>query len=345
MAQTSFSLDIGEHFLKIADVERKADKLNALSIAYDISPVNVYVSDGVKDKEQVSTLMDKLIRDAGIKKKNVNIIIPDSHTYSQILEMPSVTEKELLSAIKYQADQFIPIPIDKVNLDIEIVAEDKQNKKLLILLVAAPLTLLEKVNEIVEGNGLVVDMIINEAAANMNMIPLLNGKSVGYRLLINFGYSATTLYLIGPSPYGDKKEIIPLQIRNFNIGYDIFLKDMKANFTLSDKEIDSLLETSGFVGQEHTDVIKIISSPYNEFVAQVQKLLQSLKAQSNIAIEKIELCGEGYKLKGFDAKLTQSLAVPTTLIDIYPIFQKNNVSDFFQKDLPLLLPSIGATIL
>ncbi|HLL60382.1 MAG TPA: pilus assembly protein PilM [Candidatus Nitrosocosmicus sp.] len=344
MTQSIFSIDIGEKYIKVADVEKKGNNLLALSLAYDQAPANMYLSESIKDTEQTKLLIQKLIKDAGIRKKNVNIIIPDSHSYSQILEMPSISEKELLSAIRYQADQFIPIPIEKVNLDIEILAEDKKNKKLVILLVAAPLSNIEKITDLIEQSGLIPETIQTELSGSFGLINMIKPINDECNLYINFGLTSTTLYLICPNILTNKKDSVPLQIRNFSIGFDLFIKDVKTNLNLSEHEVTNLLETNGFDNSASYDISKIIESPYNEFQLEIQKFIQSAKSSYDVTINKLFIFGEGNKLKGIQNKLNQTFSIATDVYNPYPLFIKNNVVDFFKNDLPLFIPAIGSTL-
>src|SRR3989338_1652765 len=100
-----------------------------------------------------------------VEKKRLNIVIPDGFTYSQIIKMPRLKEKELLSAIRYQADQFIPMPIDETSLDLEILYEDKVSNNSLVLIIAAPQKLIDRVQNLSEQEGLYPEAIENELSA------------------------------------------------------------------------------------------------------------------------------------------------------------------------------------
>ena len=113
--------------------------------------------------EDEVTQIRKLIGSLKISK-NVSLIIPDALTYSQILTMPFLNEKELISAIKYQADQFIPMPIEET-IDIEVIEEitgENKKEKSLLLIVAAPKKVIEKVQTTAELAGLNPESVENE---------------------------------------------------------------------------------------------------------------------------------------------------------------------------------------
>ena len=149
----SFSLAIGEELIRVVDGQLSKDKIIINAAAYDNINENIYVDNSGKISIDTANKIVKLINDAGISKRQVNIIIPDGFSYTRIIEMPLLSDKELLSAIKYQADQFIPIAIDNLDLDAITIYQDKSNNKQYILIVACVKTLIDKISKLVEKAG------------------------------------------------------------------------------------------------------------------------------------------------------------------------------------------------
>lgn len=345
MADQQFCIELGERHIKVAHAAKRGKQLEAYAFAYEENPYNIYVTEGEKITEQTSAILNKLIEDCNIKKKSVRIIIPDSFSYSRIIQMPYLTEKELLSAIRYQADQFVPIPIDKVNLDVEVLYTDKKNKRILILIVAAPNLAIDKAISVAESAGLLPEVVENEASAMLRFISWLHTEHKSkyneneYSLFINGGFSATSLYLY--QPFND----LACEIHNFPLGIDLFLRSIKANFNVPDSDVRKMLETSGFIGQDpHFNTNQVLSSSYNEISSEIEKFILSAQSKYSGKISAIYLSGESFKIAGFSDKLSVSLGVPTKILDLYPFFVKNTVVDFFKSDLPLFVPTIGGNI-
>lgn len=345
MADNSFSIDIGEKYLKIADVSVKGNQIEATTFAYTAVPVNIFVTEGEKQEQLVAASVEKLLLDGSVKKKNVNIVIPDSHSYSRIIEMPFLTEKELVSAIRYQADQFVPIPIEKVSLDIEILATDKKNKKLVVLIVAAPTSIIEKITHLAESIGLVPETIENEASAILRLVSRIYGEQrkntdvAKTTLFVNFGYSSTSLYLY------DTVADEPIDVHNFQIGQEIFLRGISANYNKNEAEVKNLLETIGF--STHTGPVnlsEVLSTSYNEIVSEINKFILSSKSKFNLTVSEAFLFGEGFKTLALTNKLTTSLGIKTQLLDLGSYFIKNNVIDFFNKELPIFTAAVGGNL-
>lgn len=343
MSGQTFSLDIGESYIKLADVEVKKKTFVAKSAGYNEIPFNVYSITAAEYMTKTSEMISKLVKDAEVKKSDVNIIIPDSQSYTRIFDMPLMTDKELVSAIRYQADQFIPVPIDQVSLDIHIISKDKEAQKTNILLVAATHTVVNHVVKIVEDAALIPMSIENETSAVLRLISQKNQmsdpKETGGAVFINFGNTSSSIYLF------DMEKNVPLQVHNFAIGQQIFYKDIKANYMLNEDQIKDLITRVGFTQQQSQyNLHELLASPLNEFISEIQRFIISSKEQNTAEIKQLYLFGEGSKFAGMTEKISEKIGLPVSLFNIYPTFEKSTLSDFFAEDWPLLIPAVGGSL-
>jgi len=108
--------------------------------------------------DQVSTLLRKIIKEAGVKAKRVAMSVPVFSSFSTIIEMPDLPKGELDKAIEFQARQYIPVPVDEISLSSIIVSREKKDKdstgKLEVLLVALPNEVKSKYGNIAKLAGL-----------------------------------------------------------------------------------------------------------------------------------------------------------------------------------------------
>ncbi|KXK10938.1 MAG: Competence protein A [Microgenomates bacterium OLB23] len=342
MASSAFTLDIGERYIKVVDAEMSGSSIVAHSAAFSDLEFNPYVTAADDYIKKTSIAVQKLLSDAQIHKKEVHIVVPDSQSYTRIFEMPLLTEKELLSAIRYQADQFIPIPIEKVSMDIYPLRKDKQKGQSLILLVAAPTTMIDHVSQIVTGAGLTPISVENETSAALRFLGKIYEKKETtdeLHIYINFGESSTSLYLYS------LREKIPMQVHNFSIGRNIFFKDVMANLTITPEQAKEALEKVGFLPvQAPYNLPLIISAPFNEFVEEIKRFVISSQEMSARNINKVHVFGEGSAFAGIDAKLAEALGIAVEVSNLEPYFKKNSVVEYFAHDWNILLPAVGACL-
>lgn len=344
MAFNQIVLDIGDTFIKLAKISIADGHIVADTLAYERIPLNVYINDSDDAANKLSALIKQMVKDAKVSARDAAIVIPDSRSYTRILEMPTLTEKELISAIRYQAEQYIPIPIDKAALDLQMLIEDKKNKKTVVLLVASAKSMIEKISGIVEHADLLPVSITNESSATFNFIShITHVKNVPplqaptHDLFMNLGYSSTSLALY------DMAQGSPLQTHSFLVGMEIFLKEIKSNFNITDAEAEKMLSEVGLTGHAAPVPIQnVLSAAFNELSAEVSKFIISLKQKYTVPIEKLAIIGEGCHFAGLDAKLAATVGIPVVCFSPAPFVQSNQVTEYFKKDLGLFIPAIGA---
>jgi len=336
----SFSLAIGEELIRVVDGQLSKDKIIINAAAYDNINENIYVDNSGKISIDTANKIVKLINDAGISKRQVNIIIPDGFSYTRIIEMPLLSDKELLSAIKYQADQFIPIAIDNLDLDAITIYQDKSNNKQYILIVACVKTLIDKISKLVESSGLIPISIENEAASTLRIFRHLHlNNDSGDIIFLNFGSTNSTICVYDPI------NKFPKNIHNFPIGLNIFQKDMKANFTVDDKKIKDILSSIGFSDNDpNFHLEKILSSPLTVMSDEINRFILGNKVNLNTSSKQIYLFGEGINIKNLDGIISKYVKASVTLLNIQPIIAANTVSNFFNNDWPIFISVLGGVI-
>src|SRR3989338_10854900 len=111
MAAQFFGLDIGSTSLKVVQMEKigKGVKLEALGTCP--SPPRGFYSESPADQEALVVAIKKLVAEAKISTKRVNTALPESQIFTQVRQMPSLSDNELASAIPWEAEQSIPLPI------------------------------------------------------------------------------------------------------------------------------------------------------------------------------------------------------------------------------------------
>ncbi len=342
MSSSTFTLDIGERYIKAVDAEMSGSTLVAHSAAFTDLEYNPYITAAEDYTKKTAEAVQRLLNDAQIKKRDVHIVIPDSQSYTRVFEMPLLTEKELLSAIRYQADQFIPIPIDKVSMDIFPLRKDKSKGLSLILLVAASTTVIDHVSQVVTAASLNPVSVENETSATLRLLSkMYENKEVDDQLqvYVNFGESSSSLYLY------NLKDRIPAQVHNFSIGRNIFYRDIQANLTITPEQVKDAIEKVGFLPvQAPYNLPAIISAPFNEFVEEIKRFVISSKELTSRNISKVVVFGEGSAFAGLDAKLSDSLGIPVEISNIASAFKKNSVVDYFAHEWNILLPAVGSCL-
>ena len=341
MSDSTFSVDIGEKFTRVADVSLKNKKIDVASLSEELSVVNYYNDDTEKTMELQAEVMSKMVRDLKISKKNVNVVIPDSYCYAQVMEFSKLNQKELLSAVRYQADQFIPLPINEVVLDLEVIKENNVTKKNTILVIASPTKLVERVEKTVELAVFVPESLESELSAITRYFSDLSVytevKPSSY-LVVNFSYSTTSLYLI-TMPGGTLSEL-----RVVKSGFDLFIKELKFNLELQDNKAMELLESVGFEKNGTYDLATFAGPLLRDLVSELLKFVMIAKDKYSMPVGKIFLCNFDHRLHALDKKLNELLKIPVESLLMREVLVNNPISQSFSTKMSSFVSSISANI-
>ena len=341
MAQDFFSIDIGESFIRVADIARSGNLFTTTAMGMLQTDPTFFRAEAESVSEKQAEALTKLLSQLKIVKKNVNIVIPDSFGYNQFFESPRLNEKELLSAIKYQADQFIPMPLEEINLDIEILKEDDKTNKILTLISAAPKKIVKKIEQFAEYSGLAPQSIETEISA----VARVAGEIFKQRkdsksgiVFINLNFSSTSVYFL------DQDAGMFTFSYNFNIGYNLFLKEIQVNLNVDQKKAIDLLKNLGVSKDASYDLNTVLTPVLKDFLHEIQKAMGLLKQRISEPVSQIYTLNEATRFHAIEDIISKYFATPTSILNPYSLFVKNSIVDYFKNDLGLFVGSIGANL-
>ena len=260
-------------------------------------------------------------------------------SFSQILEFPKLNEKELLSAVRYQSDQFIPMPIEEIVLDIEVLKEDKEKSKNTILIIASPKKIVDRVEKAVEYAGLSPESLENELSAFGRFYSeVLAPQQKGATIALNFGFTNTSLYLV------DSATSMILMNRNLKLGLDLFLKELRFNFELPETKAFDVLKTIGFEKNASYDVGTITAPILRELLNETSKFILLGKEKFALPITKIYCYNHNNHILAFEKKITELLSIPAESLLLREQLVPNPLSQSFSSDMSSFISGMGGAI-
>ena len=190
-------LDIGSHSIKLIEIERRKQDAVLVAAGSLPTPPKALSSVTQEDIEGIAVVVNKLWKDTGAKTKNVNIALPESQVFTRVIEVPELSSRELTSAIKWEAEQYIPMPLDQVTVDFTILqtAKDTGTNKMEVLLVASPKTLVEKYVTILEYADLIPVAVETEIIAASRAL-IRSTTSVKNVMIVSLGAQTTDLAIV-----------------------------------------------------------------------------------------------------------------------------------------------------
>src|SRR4030042_3413951 len=105
---TTLGLDIGSHTTKLIELAHDNTQAVLLAAGSTPTPPKALNSSLPADTEAIEVAVKQLIKGTGAKSRNVNIALPESKVFTRVIEVPQLSSRELTSAIRWEAEQYIP---------------------------------------------------------------------------------------------------------------------------------------------------------------------------------------------------------------------------------------------
>jgi len=340
MTDDFFCLDIDEKFTKVVDAKKAGDVMEVRALGKTETPESFYTSNLEKTVEAEVSQIKRLLETLNITKKNVNVVIPDTLTYCQIVSMPLLNEKELISAIKYQADQFIPMPIEETNIDIEVIDENQKEKKALLLIVAVPKKIVEKIQTTVELAGLNPESVENELSCNSRFVSFFcKYMTDQYKIdidkgiiIVNFDINSTSL------GYYSSEELIIKESHHLSIGYQLFLKETQVNADTDLKKAEEILKTYDKRNPSPYPVDTIVQPLVKEFSNELKIFSEKYHPSVILFTNKIFL------FPSLVVSLGDELSIPAKIFNPYEALVKSQLVETYKNELPVFVPALGGNL-
>ncbi len=123
MARSSVGLDIGTKAVRIAEVRYGGGRPSLTRFGRVLLPAGAVEHGEVHDAEAVGSAIAGLWKELGLKGRSVHVGVANRHCVVRVVELPAMSREDLESAIRFQAQEHIPIPLADAVMDFEVLEE------------------------------------------------------------------------------------------------------------------------------------------------------------------------------------------------------------------------------
>ena len=245
-------IDIGSKTIKIVELEKGG---NAFSLkASGIVGYNGATVDKISDDKEIASvaqIIRKLHAEAKVSSKDVAISIPEPLVFTRTIKFPLLTDPEIASAVRWEAEQYIPIPVNEAVIQHTILSRNEKSSppQVLVLLVAAPKTVVEKYVKVVQLAGLNPVAVETELIAVTRALAPLD-KTV---LLVDFGATSTNIAI-------SKMGLLSFS-RSIPIAGEAFTRAITQGLGVTLEQAEEYKRTYGFAASQLEGKIKKVLDP------------------------------------------------------------------------------------
>lgn len=324
----ALGLEIGAANLKLVELSGNPPALRAL--ATRPTPPGMLVEGVIAEPQALAQELKELLAEARTKKRYVVTAVPNPSVILRTLQVPKMPLKEMEEAVRWEAERYIPFPIDEVVLDfapLDPLAEVADGEQVEVMVGAARQEAVASLLEALRGAGLTP--IILDVKPFAGLYPLeaqLSSDPEGVSVAVELGAESTSLVLLkGDRPLAVR--ILTLSGKDFteaigkSFGLDFLTaEEVKRTYGLAtipteDEELllDFDAERERYSPAKIYDAIRPILV---ELAQEIRRSLEFFRVQlGDIQPEVGYLYGGGSRLRGLSTLLTDTLGVNFTVPD------------------------------
>ncbi len=314
-----FGVDINDLSLRIAKL-KKVGKIFKLVSFNEIQIKPGIIKEGaIQDEVSLAKIIKDACAAAKGKKLNTKYVIislPEEKSFSQVIQMPKMTHEELISAVPYEAENYIPLPIDKVYLDFQIIDEHKQQKDvshLDLMINVMPKNIVDGYVSCFKKAGLVPCVLEVESQAIVRALLKFEGNAQS-TVFVDFGHTKTSFIIFSGNSI---RFTCTIPISSQQLTYAI-ADGLGIDFTKAEElKLKKGLTTKK---DDQEDAAELITPILSDLVEQIKKYINFYQGHvsheyfpSDGKINKIILCGGGANLKEMPDFLSKKLKIQVEL--------------------------------
>ncbi|MBA2279099.1 type IV pilus assembly protein PilM [Candidatus Saccharibacteria bacterium] len=335
-----FGLDIGFNTIKVMQIDEDA-KHHTLK-GYGVSRFDSSaIKDGViVDYELLAKAAMELFDKGVIGKitsRRVAATIPASRAYSRVMTVPaSLNKHELEDAIHFEAEQYIPIPIDDLYLD--YMTHPKNAEQTDVLVVAVPKKVVDSYMKFFNILGLEVCALETTISAASRIIAVAENSSDIPTILIDLGSLSVDLTVF------DEILIVNGTIPG---GGDDFSNRIAEKLNIEKAEANSLKTKYGLgVSKRQPEIRDALKPQLDSLIKEIRRVVRYYeeRTEGKQSIGQIITMGGGANMPGLVDYMTDNLRIPTRLCNFWGYFDLKKLQPPHEAEQTLYVTVAGAAI-
>jgi type IV pilus assembly protein PilM len=333
-------LDISSTAVKLLELSRNGSRYRVESYAVEPLPPNSVVEKNITDVDAVGEAVRRAVKRSGTRTQNAAVAIAGSSTITKTITMPvGLSEDDIGGQISLEADQYVPYPLEEVNLDFEVLGPSEKNPDTVdVLLAACRSENVELRSAAVETGGLTTRIMDVESFASENAFILLAdqlpdrgiGKTIA---VVDIGATMTTLNVM--------HNLKSIYTRDTVFGGKQLTEEIMRRYGLSYEEAGMAKRQGGLPESYQADVLE----PFKQAMTQqASRSLQFFYSSSpHSRVDHIVLAGGSASIPGMDEMIQEKLGVETTIANPFASMSLSArvKPQTLSNDAPALLVACG----
>ncbi len=334
-------VDVSATSVKLVDILRQQGVFHLKAYGIERLPTGVVVDKLIADTEAVGNIVAGLARRCQVAGSHAATSVSGSAVITKVIDMDTtLSDVEREAQIRLDADQYIPYPLEDVNLDFEVLGPSLVSDDMVQVLLAASRS--ENVDQRVDSltfGGLQTKIVDIETHAIERAFGLMVDNLPNLPelvALVDIGHNQTTLYIAKNGEFIYSRE---------QLFGGVQLTDAIQNrYGLSFEEATTSKRERTLPDDYYSDVL----TPFIEnAIQQITRALQFYFSSSQYSsIDHVVLAGGSSSIAGLAGMAQQKLGVPVTIANPFINMTIDPYIDSEQLaiDAPSLMAACGLAL-
>lgn len=300
-------VDVGLKSIKAVILDKNENSFSLMGIGEIANPGMDWINSqtGGKNLEAVTKAIKALLKDLKVNTKLVATALPEHEIVSRLVSLPPLKETEIRDALRFEAETFVPYPLDQVSIDYEIIEED-QAGRLSVFTIAAKNDLIANFVKIFKGVDLELVAIESPAVATKRLLQQM-GVSLEATMVVDIGekfsnivtFRRNNIYFSRSMPVGGESLTRAISV---NLGLDMAsAEEYKKAYGIREMELEGKIKNA---------IMPVFSSMSEE----IRKAMALFAENGDQKIQLLVLSGGGAKMPGMAEELTRTLGIEVQVL-------------------------------
>ncbi|HEY9051473.1 MAG TPA: pilus assembly protein PilM [Gammaproteobacteria bacterium] len=344
---TLLGIDISSTSVKLVELSKTDKGYRVESLAVEPLPANAVVEKNIQDVEAVGETLQKALKRSGTKCKLAAVAVAGSAVITKVITMPAnLSDHDMEMQIELEADQYIPYPLEEINLDFQVLGPTRGNPDTVDVLLAASrsenVELRTAATELAGLSARIVDVEAYTIENAAHLLALESGintqnndeeKDPFVMAVLDVGATMTSLNVF------EDNELIYTREQAF--GGKQLTEEIMRRYGLAYEEAGRLKKVGGLPDNYIPEVLE----PFKQTMAQqVSRFLQFFyTAGQHHSVDLIALAGGCASIPGIDELIESQLGVKTIIANPFANMELSNKvnAQALSNDAPALMIACG----
>jgi type IV pilus assembly protein PilM len=315
LKQDAFGIDLSDFSVKLAKLKKEDGEISLDNYCRCEIPAGMIEYGEIKEVDALAELIKNFFLTAegkAIKTKNCIASLPETEAFIQLLKLPKMKDEEIAEAIKWEIENNIPLSINEVYFDWQVIQPVKKDSEHMHVLVAAiSKKQVDPYLSVFKKAGL--KPLVFEVESIATARSLINGGvSSDPVMIVDFGARRTSFAIFSGWAV---QFTASSSVSNFSL-----IGDVARSLNISEEKARKLkIEIGLDRSQENGKVFEALRPGLEELASKIKKYMEFYRTHGlpdhsrTMNVSKIILCGGGANLAGLTAFLESELTVSVEL--------------------------------